>query len=611
MWNVTGWNLPELRSSLLNGTFEKLSKEECFDTYAVNYLSDRRTIVAVPSDPVPINSSLALAGYGFPTRMTGAIPDNPIGTLQRNMIGDRDVSGFGWICANQGDELGISCSKNEFQGSTPWDLFAVYYPKVTQVNVTDGDFQVTAFSISNERGDLQSKANLTTKAIVSFVDFLQDNPTVSQTESYLENVAWSDSTSSWKVSSYCDGLGDLAASYLQVVSIGGAGNWYGISQDIDHCLSQKTDEECELLYHLPIAFAMLVCNIIKLACLWRLVYINRHDLILNVGDAISSFLQRPDPTTKNRCMLSHSKVHPQPVNDWWKRSKNRQGTGIVISDTCHPEEVSTKFPKIWSNASKGKIWIATLVVMILYISMTQILLQIPVNNFLEKNIWDSKGFSQTTPDTLLLNLSTSYVGMELLANTPQVAVSLLYLFLNDTLTRMLLAADYNKYAVSRRPLRVSFPRGEQRSTFYLTIPYRYSVPFLLVFTLIHWLASEGMFYVQILPYDIYGHPVYSAIVMTCSVSTIPFQISMFLAIAIFFVIAFLGAKKFRSQAMPTVFECSLALSAACHPPADDSKAAFKAVMWGAVERGDSEEECLHCSFSSKKVDSPSEGVMYA
>lgn len=65
---------------------------------------------------------------------------------------------------------------------------------------------------------------------------------------------------------------------------------------------------------------------------------------------------------------------------------------------------------------------------------------------------------------LLSNFEYTFVGMELLASAPQLAVSLLYFCFNDTLTRTILAADYNDYAIHRRPLRVSFPRGEQRST---------------------------------------------------------------------------------------------------------------------------------------------------
>ena len=87
--------------------------------------------------------------------------------------------------------------------------------------------------------------------------------------------------------------------------------------------------------------------------------------------------------------------------------------------------------------------------------------------------------------TLLTGLNHSFTPNILLVNTIQLVVTSLYFLYNDTLTRMLLAAEYNSYALERKPLRVSFPNGKQRSTFYLTIPYRYSAPLLVTFTIVH------------------------------------------------------------------------------------------------------------------------------
>lgn len=108
----------------------------------------------------------------------------------------------------------------------------------------------------------------------------------------------------------------------------------------------------------------------------------------------------------------------------------------------------------------------------------------PSLGLIQKFAWRIKGFGVIQSDAMLKELATTFVGMELLANTPQLPVSLLYFLFNDHFTRMHLAADYNNYALRRRPLRASFPKGEQQSTFYLTIPYRYSLPLLLTFTLI-------------------------------------------------------------------------------------------------------------------------------
>lgn len=200
--------------------------------------------------------------------------------------------------------------------------------------------------------------------------------------------------------------------------------------------------------------------------------------------------------------------------------------------------------------------------------------------------------------------------MELLANTPQLVVSLLYYCFNDTLTRTVLAADYVGFAIHRRPLRVSFPRGEQRSTWYLTIPYQYAVPLLMAFTLTHWFVSEGLFYVQVLPYDMQGKPIHSSALLTCGVPTIPLELGLFLIIGVFLVIALLGARGFKVSNMPIAGECSVAISAACHPPRLDLDAAFKPVQWGEVE-DDTDALHPHCSFTSKEVKEPKMDVQYA
>jgi hypothetical protein len=175
---------------------------------------------------------------------------------------------------------------------------------------------------------------------------------------------------------------------------------------------------------------------------------------------------------------------------------------------------------------------------------------------------------------------------------------------------MILAADYNNFAIHRRPLRVSFPRGEQRSTWYLTIPYRYAIPLLTTFTLIHWFVSEGLFYVQVLPYSIYGKPIPSAELVTCAVSTLPLELGLFLMIGVFIVIAFLGGRRLKASKMPIAREWSVAISAACHPPRLDLDAAFKPVQWGVVE-DDTDALYPHCSFTSKEVTEPEVNVQYA
>lgn len=81
----------------------------------------------------------------------------------------------------------------------------------------------------------------------------------------------------------------------------------------------------------------------------------------------------------------------------------------------------------------------------------------------------------------------------LIANIPQLVLSFLYVNLNSLVTCVWLASEWNDYAVERKPLRVSIPSGEQRSTYFLQLPYRASLPLIAVSGLLHWPSSQSLF----------------------------------------------------------------------------------------------------------------------
>lgn len=78
---------------------------------------------------------------------------------------------------------------------------------------------------------------------------------------------------------------------------------------------------------------------------------------------------------------------------------------------------------------------------------------------------------------------------------PQVLASIAYFLYNKILTYMLLTAEYNDYAEHCKPLRVSWPKGLQRSTYYSSLPYRYSIPLFVAHTALHGLISQRLFLV--------------------------------------------------------------------------------------------------------------------
>lgn len=363
----------------------------------------------------------------------------------------------------------------------------------------------------------------TPKQVEAFLSYVQSNPPPEYILAYLNSTSWITSpphatVAPPKASASCPAKSTLSSPDKPTLG-GKLSSNPELAVNVDHCWSQKTLEECRLFFHLPIAVVIIICSSIKIVCIWLLLRIDRRDLFLTIGDAISSFLQRPDPTTKYWCTLSPDLITANKDCPW-NPDRKSSAQEIPWSQEPHPDRLP-KLGKSWLSASSAKIWCLAFLVMVSYVVLSLLLplsavrnVRTHVRRFYSGNlqaplpaIWQIKGWGVIQSTALLSNFGSTFVGMELLANTPQLVVSLLYFCFNDTLTRAILAAEYNDYAIHRRPLRVTFPRGEQRSTWYLTIPYQYAIPLLTTFTLAHWFISEGLFYVQILPYNPHGRPI--------------------------------------------------------------------------------------------------------
>jgi len=63
----------------------------------------------------------------------------------------------------------------------------------------------------------------------------------------------------------------------------------------------------------------------------------------------------------------------------------------------------------------------------------------------------------------------------LIANSPQVLLSVLYLNYNGLFSCVVANDEWSRFAHSRKPLRVTSPAGQQRSTYFLSLPYRYAI----------------------------------------------------------------------------------------------------------------------------------------
>lgn len=123
-------------------------------------------------------------------------------------------------------------------------------------------------------------------------------------------------------------------------------------------------------------------------------------------------------------------------------------------------------------------------------------------------IWDLESMARQRAG--ILQNSPILQGV-VIANSAQLVVTLCYYFCNSLLTKMLLSAEYSSHGVNRKPLRVTWPveGSKQLSTYWLSIPYRYGLPAMALFTILHWLVSQGIYFVLAFPYDTDGNLLYA------------------------------------------------------------------------------------------------------
>lgn len=105
--------------------------------------------------------------------------------------------------------------------------------------------------------------------------------------------------------------------------------------------------------------------------------------------------------------------------------------------------------------------------------------------------------SNGTYQVVQANKSQTLFADVIIVNTPQLLFSTLYFIYNGVFTSMLTAAEWTQFATVRKALRLSKPRHGPRSTYWLHLPWKYSLPLIALSILLHWLVSRSLFFVRI------------------------------------------------------------------------------------------------------------------
>lgn len=228
-------------------------------------------------------------------------------------------------------------------------------------------------------------------------------------------------------------------------------------------------------------------------------------------------------------------------------------------------------------------------------------------------VWDS-GLGAVQQNTMVndVNWPEELVPNVLIANIPQLIYSVLYVLSNGILTNMTLAGEWDTFSQDRKGLRVSTsPQGYQRTSHFLSLPYRYGLPLITLSALIHWLISQSIFLVSANAYDEPTRRRPGFDIMALGYSPLAIIITVCVGILLPAALLLMGCRRFKSG-MPIAGGCSLAIAAACHPRAktddDEFDIEYRLLQWGV-------EPCQpgaigHCAFSDADVTAPDDGVVY-
>ncbi|KAH7088113.1 hypothetical protein FB567DRAFT_591531 [Paraphoma chrysanthemicola] len=387
---------------------------------------------------------------------------------------------------------------------------------------------------------------------------------------------------------------------------------------LSYCLSEILPERCQVQLSQTILYIVIAFNFLKVVLMISMVWRLNDETIVTVGDAIRSFLQSADDSTRNCCLMSRS-----TIDKIWKTTEPR-----------HAQRYHGK-TQPWFKAVSGRRWGLSLSLYIATI-ITAIYLLVRVRTrgwgCTEADGYTKKSCSLNTFDHIdfdhLLHVQlgdrANVIPYVLLANLPQAIVSVLYLSYNGIFTCMLANREWARYAVKRAGLRVTTPSASQRSTYFLSLPYTYSVPLLLTSILLHWFISQSIFMARITMWqqgvqitednpfsnnkDAGSDLAFSDAALIASIAW-----GAFLVIACVLVA---GVCTY-SKGLPIGGTNSAVISAACHVPSGDGMEGRPddniseiPLQWGVTIEGTAE-KVGHCCFSDQQVKEPEEGCLYA
>ncbi|CAI6331874.1 unnamed protein product [Periconia digitata] len=363
-----------------------------------------------------------------------------------------------------------------------------------------------------------------------------------------------------------------------------------------YCLAERKEATCMLQTNPYVGIIVITMTLVKAVVMFLVSRQYTGCSLVTVGDAIRYFLETPDPYTTKMCLASYRDF--QKMRKEWNLTPKKYtpthfrcclpGGRLQWASSIILCAVPIGFGFYWFDSKGAFDKGSTIISLGLG----------PASNF-------APDITQFADSIRLSNDKThskDLLSRIFMANIPQIWLAALKLLTNGFITGICTELEWASYADRRKGLRVSSNRRDsQRSTYFLQLPYRFSIPLLVVFGILHWLASQSFFVAD----DDVG--------ATLGISPLGCVISLAILAVIMVYLVVQGLWTVHIQ-MPLMGSCSAVIAAACQPRDDVEmkEAHSKPVQWGVVcePMYSGIDEISHCGFSHEYVDIPVGGRVY-
>ena len=248
---------------------------------------------------------------------------------------------------------------------------------------------------------------------------------------------------------------------------------------VQFCLAQRADAQtCGVSMNGSLLGIVSLLNLVSVISVAIVLFKPSFDPLVSLGDAVASFLQRPDPTTRGSCLMTKSDV-------WQGR------WGFHEPKYWIPRDL------FWLRVPSFPRWCLPIFFWTALTALAALAFAFAVS---ADPTGPLSGYGSASARAVyLLPPSTPASAAALVASLPQLLLGALYLATNSLLTTYYLSHESSLFALGEpRPLRVSsLPEGHQTTSLYLTLPRPWSWYLSILFAAMAFVLSQSVFVVAI------------------------------------------------------------------------------------------------------------------